>query len=110
MLLWDSFISCLDSLLGYSTGELQALQLIVLVVFGAVGCRLYVGQLLANLVGNDSGFIYKFDIMENNLFIFLCVYIYIFMPHSMIIFYFRLHYFHDSKVYFYTTLKYYHFT
>ena len=27
---------CLDSPLGYSTGEFQALQLIVLVVFGAV--------------------------------------------------------------------------
>ena len=32
----DSFISCLHSLLGYSTGEFQALQLIVLVAFGAV--------------------------------------------------------------------------
>ena len=29
-------MSCLDSLIGYSTGEFQALQLIVLVVFGAV--------------------------------------------------------------------------
>ena len=32
----DSFMSCLHSLLGYSTRELQALQLIVLVEFGAV--------------------------------------------------------------------------
>ena len=32
----DSFMSCLHSLLGYSTGELQALQLIVLAAFGAV--------------------------------------------------------------------------
>ena len=32
----DSFVSRLDSLLGYSTGEFQALQLIVLVVFDAV--------------------------------------------------------------------------
>ena len=32
----DSFMSCLHSLLGYSTGELQALQLIVLATFGAV--------------------------------------------------------------------------
>ena len=32
----DSFMSCLQSLLGYSTGEFQALQLIVLVAFGAV--------------------------------------------------------------------------
>ena len=31
-----SFMSSLDSLLGYSTGEFQALQLIALVVFGAV--------------------------------------------------------------------------
>ena len=32
----DSFISCLHSLLEYSTGELQALQLIVLAAFGVV--------------------------------------------------------------------------
>ena len=32
----DSFMSCLDSLLGYSTGEFQALQLFVLAMFGAV--------------------------------------------------------------------------
>ena len=32
----DSFMSCLHSLLGYYTGEFQALQLIVLVAFGAV--------------------------------------------------------------------------
>ena len=36
MLHSDSFISCLHSLVGYSTRELQALQLIVLVPFGAV--------------------------------------------------------------------------
>ena len=32
----DSFMSCLHSLLGYSTGEFQAVQLIILVAFGAV--------------------------------------------------------------------------
>ena len=32
----DSFMACLHSLLGYSAGEFQALQLIVLVAFGAV--------------------------------------------------------------------------
>ena len=32
----DSFMSCLRSLLGYSTEEFQALQLIFLVAFGAV--------------------------------------------------------------------------
>ena len=32
----DSFMSCLHSLLGYSTGEFQALQLIVLAAFAAV--------------------------------------------------------------------------
>ena len=36
MLPLDSFMSCLHSLLGYSTGEFQALQLIVLAAFGAV--------------------------------------------------------------------------
>ena len=36
MLPLDSFMSCLHSLLGYSAGEFQALQLIVLVAFGAV--------------------------------------------------------------------------
>ena len=33
-------MSCLDYLLGYSTGEFQALQLIVLVMFGAVDKQL----------------------------------------------------------------------
>ena len=32
----DSFMSCLHSLLGYSTGVFQALQLIVLAAFGVV--------------------------------------------------------------------------
>ena len=36
MLPLDSFMLCLHSLLGYSTGEFQALQLIVLAAFGAV--------------------------------------------------------------------------
>ena len=36
MLPLDTFMSCLFSLLVYSTGKLQALQLIVLVVFGVV--------------------------------------------------------------------------
>ena len=49
----DSFISCLHSLLGYYTGEFPALQLIVLVAFGA----LYVGPLFENLVQNDSRFV-----------------------------------------------------
>ena len=36
MLTSDSFMSCLHSLLGYSTGEFQDLQLIVLAAFNAV--------------------------------------------------------------------------
>ena len=36
MLPLDSFMSCLQSVLGYSTWEFQALQLIVLAAFGAV--------------------------------------------------------------------------
>ena len=32
----DSFMPCLHSHLGYSTGEFQALQLIVIAAFGAV--------------------------------------------------------------------------
>ena len=36
MLHLESLVSCLHSLLGYSTGKFQALQLIVLVAFGAV--------------------------------------------------------------------------
>ena len=32
----DSFMPCLHSLLGYSTGEFQALQLMVIAAFGAV--------------------------------------------------------------------------
>ena len=47
------FMSWLDSLLGYSSEEFQALQLIVFVVFGAVDistCLLYVGPPFENLV------------------------------------------------------------
>ena len=36
MFLLEYFMSCLHSLLGYSTGEFQALQLIVLAAFGVV--------------------------------------------------------------------------
>ena len=36
MLPLDSFMSCLRSLLGYSTGVVQALQLVVLAAFGAM--------------------------------------------------------------------------
>ena len=55
-------MSCLDSLLGYSTGDFQALQLIVLVVFGAVDCGLttcilHVGPIFGKVVCNDSGFV-----------------------------------------------------
>ena len=49
MLPSDSFMPGLDSLLGYSTGEFQALQLIVFVEFYA--------------------WINHFDILENNFFI-----------------------------------------
>ena len=52
----------LDSLLGYSTGYLQALQLILHSLVGAVNhplatCLLYVGPLFGNQVWNDSGFV-----------------------------------------------------
>ena len=36
MLPSDFFISCLHSLLGYSAGEFQALQLIIIAAFGAM--------------------------------------------------------------------------
>ena len=36
MLPSNSFMLCLDSLLGYFAGEFKALQLIILAVFGAV--------------------------------------------------------------------------
>ena len=36
MLPSDSFVSCLDFLQGYCTGDFQALQMIVLVVYDAV--------------------------------------------------------------------------
>ena len=45
MLLSDSSMSCLHSLLGYFTEELRALQLIVLALFAAYTCLLYVGPL-----------------------------------------------------------------
>ena len=55
----NSFMSCLDYRLEYSTGEFQALQLIVIAMFGAVcgltACLLYVGPL--NPLRNVSGFV-----------------------------------------------------
>ena len=53
MLSLDSFMSCLHSLLGYSPGEFQALQLMVLAAFwcrGLTTCLLYVGPRFGNLV------------------------------------------------------------
>ena len=47
----DFFVSCLDSVLGYSTGESRALQLIAFVVCGAVDQPL--GRRLA-LISNES--------------------------------------------------------
>ena len=57
MLPSDPFMSYLDSLLWYCTGEFQALHLIVLAVFGAVDHLLqYIGPLFGNLVvENNSG-------------------------------------------------------
>ena len=49
----NSFLSCLDSLLGYAAGELQALQLIVLVVLMPRINHLppvYAGPIFGNLV------------------------------------------------------------
>ena len=50
----DSFMSCLDYLPVYSTGGFQALQLIVLVVYGAsrrlTTYLLCVGPIVENLV------------------------------------------------------------
>ena len=60
MLRSGSLMSCLDSLLGYSTGEFQAMQLIVLEVFGAVDKQIYlqyVGPIFENFVLNDIGFV-----------------------------------------------------
>ena len=60
MLPSDSFMSCLHSLLGYSTGGVQALQLIVLAAFGALDLPLASCMLVhffENLVQNDSGFV-----------------------------------------------------
>ena len=59
MLPSDSFMSCLDSLLGYSTRGFQALQLIVLwclvpqINHLPAVCR----SLFGNLVHNDGGFV-----------------------------------------------------
>ena len=66
---------CLDSLLAYSSGKFQALQLFVLVVSGAMDEALasYMLVHFGNLVWNDSGFV-SYNIMENNFFIFFyCV-------------------------------------
>ena len=59
---------CLDSLLGYSTGEFQALQQIVIAVFGAVdyllaSCMLV--HFLEIVFEMKWLWVCKFDIMEN---------------------------------------------
>ena len=47
----------LDSLLGYSTGELQVLQLIFLAVYGVMDQPLASCMLVHNLVWNDNGYV-----------------------------------------------------
>ena len=94
------FVSCLDSLLGYSTWQSQALQLIVLTVF--VPRINYLPPVWWSKKWKSSlkgWWVCKFDIMENNFsMVFEYVFTYILMPHNMIILYFHLPYFHVSKM------------
>ena len=98
-------MSCLDSLLGYFTEAFQALQLIVLAVFGAVDQPLASCMLV--LFFKSSLKWHKFDIMENNFFIVLLNYdsTYILGHHNMIMLYFHWPYFHVSNcVFLHSTL------
>ena len=103
MLPSDSFVSCLDSLLRYSTWQFQALQLIVLVVLvpwinhlPPVWCWMLSKKWKPSLKG---WWVCKFDIMDNNFFsVYKYFFTYILMPHNMIILYFHLPYFHVSKM------------
>ena len=94
----DSFMSCLYSLLGYSTGEFQALQLIVLAAFGVVDWPLAPCVLVHFLevwFWNDSGFVsltwgkttffhcFIFWCLKVKYFIFICL---VFM--SLVVLYF----------------------
>ena len=96
----ESFIPCIDSLLGYSTGEFQAFQLV------ALWClEPWINHLppvcwptFENLARNDSGF-FTFGIMENIINIFRIIFVYMFtftyisMFRNMIMPYFYLPYF-----------------
>ena len=95
----DSFMSCLDSLLGCSTGEVQALQLIVLAVFGALD---YVCWSTFWKSGLKWLWVCKFDIMENNFFIvldYVCRYLFtiVLMSHNIKIPHLYLVYFHIAN-------------
>ena len=68
-------MSWLDSLLGHSTAEFQALQLIVLAVFGAVDLQLASWMLVQFLEINFEMVVgFGLEIMKNNFFIIIdCV-------------------------------------
>ena len=96
MLPLDFFMSCLDYLLRYSTGWLQALQLVVLAVVRAVYEPI------------ASRMLVHFRTTLSLRLIMFYIYIYILMPHSMI-FYFRLPNFHVANstlffTYYFSTL------
>ena len=83
----DSFVSGLDSPLKCSTGEFQALQLIVLVIFGVLDLPLASCMLVhfLNQVWNDSGFLSLTQWRTTfSLFSISC---YILLPHNMMILY-----------------------
>ena len=75
----DSFMSCLDSQLGYPTGKFQALGLIVFAVFRAMDQSLAFCVLLHRWKSSLKWqWVSKFDIMENNFLLFwLCFCIYL---------------------------------
>ena len=94
MLPSDSFMACLYALLGYSTGEFQVLQLIVLAMFGAVDYPLASCGLVH---------FWKFSLkcLTQWRTIFHCFrlcFTYILMPQNMIRLYFRLSCFHLSNI------------
>ena len=111
MLHSESFISCLDYLLEYSTGEFQALQLIVPVVFGVVDhlppvCRFTFWKF-------SLKWVCQFDIMENNFFIALVIFPHIYrsaLQYDSDLFSFTLFLRFQYCFIFYIVLWYSHFT
>ena len=91
---WDSFISCLDSLLGYHTWGIPCFATDCpcgVWCGGLTSCLLYVSKpYCSHLVWNDGGFVSLTNWRTNLSLFFYYVFTNIFMPHNKIIHYLHL--------------------